>query len=370
MVNWLDRTNPQAGGAEIHLHEIFGRLVARGHEIHLLCSGYPGAEPRGRLDGIAVHRVGRRYTFSLHARRYFARHLRGLDFDVIVEDLNKVPLFTPRWSTVPVVAVVHHLFGATAFREASFPVAAATWLLERPIPRVFRDVPVVAVSSSTKTDLVERGVDAARITVVPNGVDLALYTPDPALERFEAPTVLYLGRVKRYKGIEYLVRAMVAVRAQVPAARLVVGGRGDDLDRLRSLAERLGVDDRVEFAGFVSEERKIELFRRSWVHVLPSSKEGWGIAVIEAGACGTTSVATDVPGLRDSVRDGETGVLVPHGDSAALATALTTILLDRPRVEGLGAAALEYARGFTWEAATDRIEEIVRSRVAASGTGG
>ncbi len=369
MVNWLDRANPQAGGAEIHLHEVFSRLASRGHDVHLLCSRYPGSTGRETIDGLQVHRTGGRLSFLLRARPYYTRTLRALDFDVIVEDLNKVPLFTPWWGRVPVVAIVHHLFGTTAFREASPPLALATWLLERPIPSVFRGVPIVAVSDSTRADLVERGVDPARITVVPNGVDLDLYRPDAQMGRFDWPAVVYLGRLKRYKGVDLLVRAAASLRDRIPQLRVVVAGRGDDLARLRSLADRLGVGDTIEFAGFVSVERKLELFRRSWVHVLTSSKEGWGIAVIEAGACGTTSVASDVPGLRDSVRHDSTGVLVPHGDVDALAAALERLLTDRDQVERLGRAALEYAQSFTWDEAADRIERILSDRVAAAGAG-
>ena len=146
VVNWLDRENPQAGGAEIHLHQVFGRLSSWGHRVELLCSGWKGCASQARLDGISVSRVGHRHTFSLHAHRAFRRRWGKGTFDVIVEDLNKVPLFTPRWSDVPVLLLVHHLFGVTAFQETNPIMASATWLLERPIPRVFRDVTTVAIS--------------------------------------------------------------------------------------------------------------------------------------------------------------------------------------------------------------------------------
>lgn len=366
MVNWQDRRNPHAGGAEIHLHEVFGRLARRGHEVDLLCSGFDGAPARERVDGIEVFRAGGRLTFSLHARRHYRRRLAPRSPDVIVEDLNKVPLFTPRWGDVPVVALVHHLFGATAFREASFPVALATWLLERPIPRVFAGLPVVAVSDSTRDDLVARGLDAADVHVVPNGVDLDLYRPDPATGVFDRPTVLYLGRLKRYKGVDLVLKAVARLRDRGVDVRLVVGGKGDDRPRLEALAVSLAIEDRVEFEGFVSHDRKLELLRRAWVHVLTSPKEGWGITVVEAGACGTPSVASDAPGLRDSVRDGETGLLVPHGDVDALAAALERVISDEALRSRLGEAAVRFARGLSWDAAADRFEEILRRRVAAA----
>src|SRR5687768_10507142 len=152
VVNWQDRENPQSGGAEIHLHEVFGRLAQRGHHVTLLVSRWRGAAERATVDGLGVHRVGGRHTFNLAAPRYYRRALHA-QHDVLIEDLNKVPLFSPLWAAEPVGLLVHHLFGSTAFQEASFPVAAATWLLERPLDRVYSSHPVLAVSHSTAADL-------------------------------------------------------------------------------------------------------------------------------------------------------------------------------------------------------------------------
>lgn len=355
VVNWQDRENPRAGGAETHLHEIFGRLAERGHEVTLLVSGWAGCAPRTKLDGMPVHRTGGRHTFSLAAPRYYRRHLAGTAFDVVVEDLNKVPLFTPAWTHAPVVLLVHHLFGATAFREASLPVAAATWLLELPVPRAFHDRPVVAVSASTRADLVRRGMDGASIEVIPNGVDLERHAPDPAVSRFAEPTVLYLGRLKRYKRVDLVMQAVARLRAQGRVVRLLVAGRGDHLPTLLGLATKLGLDT-GDFLGFVDEATKVELLRRSWVHVLTSPNEGWGIANVEAAACGTCTVASDAPGLRESVVDGRTGFLVPHGDVGRLADRIATIL-DDPRLrERLGQGARAFAEGYSWDASADAME--------------
>lgn len=349
LFNWLDRENPHAGGAETHLHEVFGRLTDRGHEVTLVCSSFPGAEPRLTLDGIRVHRTGGRYSFSLAAPRYYRRTLEGRSFDLVIEDLNKVPLFTPLWIDRPLVLLVHHLFGRTAFREASLPVAAATWILERPVPRVFRGVPTVAVSESTAQDLARRGLDRDRIDVIPNGVDLERYAPDPATPEFREPTILYLGRLKRYKRVDLILRAVGKLRDAGVAVRLLVAGRGDRRDALDRLGRRLRLEGRVEFLGYVSEERKRRLLRRSWVHVLTSTKEGWGITNLEAAACGTPSVASDRPGLRDSVRHGETGFLVPHGDVRALAARIRELLENDALRRRMARGAREFAEGFSWE---------------------
>ncbi len=358
VVNWQDRENPQGGGAETHLHETFGRLAARGHQVTLLASGWSGAPPRVELDGIRVHRTGGRYTFSVAAPRYFRRHLAAEAWDVVVEDLNKVPLFTPFWVSAPVALLVHHLFGATAFREASFPVAAATWMLERPIPRVFAGMSAVAVSESTRQDLARRGMDPGLVEVIPNGMDLTALAPG-AGPRYDEPTVVYLGRLKRYKGVDLILRAVARLRAEGIPVRFLVGGRGDHEPALRGLAEELRLGDAVRFLGFVSEEQKREMFQRAWVHALTSPKEGWGIANLEAAACGTATVASDAPGLRDSVLDGVTGLLVPHGDVAALTGALRRVLGDAELRDRLGRQARSFAEGFSWDASAAAMERFL-----------
>jgi len=364
VVNWLDRQNPQAGGAEAHLHETFGRLAQRGHEITLLASGWKGCDPRAELDGIEVHRAGARYTFSLAAPRYYRRELRDRPFDVVVEDLNKVPLFTRYWTSAPVVALVHHLFGTTAFQEASFPLAAATWLLERPIPLVFRTAPTIAVSASTREDLGRRGLDTNRIEVIPNGIDLEHYTPHPEGLRTPEPSLLFLGRLKKYKGVELLVRAVAVLASEGVQVTLRVGGSGNDRARLEKIALDLGVKDRVHFLGFVKEEEKLELFRTSWLHALTSPNEGWGISIMEASACGTPSVASDAPGLRESVVDGKTGLLVRHGDVRALADSIAALLDDVDRRLAMGRQARAFAEQYSWDVSADLMEAFLRRVVA------
>ena len=351
VLNWQDRLNPNAGGAETHLHEIFGRLVRRGHRVTLLVSGWAGAPATDEIDGMEVHRVGGRYTFNLAAPRHYRARLVDRDFDIMVEDLNKVPLFTPYWAGHPLTLLVHHLFGTTAFQEASLPVAAATWALERPLGRVYRDVPTMAVSRSTAEDLGRRGLDEERIAVIPNSVDLGHCTPGGHAARFETPTLLYLGRLKRYKRVDLPIRAVAALRDRGLGVRLIVAGAGDEEPGLRALAGRLGTDDAVEFRGFVSEEDKVRLFRRAWIHLLTSPKEGWGITNLEAAACGTPTIASDSPGLRDSVVDGETGFLVPHGDVGALAERIRAVVEDRNLRERLGRQARAFAERFTWDRA-------------------
>ena len=369
LVNWRDRTNPQAGGAEVHLHEIFGRLAARGHEVHLLTSGYPGAAAEAALDGMAVHRVAGEYGFAARGRRAFARLARALGPDVVVEDVNKVPLYLPLVWRGPLVLLVPHLFGTTAFREVAWPVAVAVWAAERPMPAVYRRAAVHAISASTRDDLVARGFAPDRVRVIYPGVDAGRYAPAAGAVRAERARFLYVGRLKRYKAVETAIAAVARLRRSgVPDAELWIAGSGNDRPRLERMAAREGGGG-VTFLGRVSEERKLALYREAWAVVFPSPKEGWGITNLEAAGCGTPAVASDSPGLRESVRHGETGLLVPHGDAGAMAAALGQLARDAALRERLGRGARAFAESLSWERAARETEAHLEAALAA-GPGG
>jgi len=360
VLNWQDHENPQAGGAELHLREIFSRLVARGHSVDLLCSSWNDAPPRVTLEGISVHRIGTRTSYPFLVRRYFDRNLRTNNYDVVIEDLNKVPLYTPMWGVPKLVALVHHLFGATVFREAPAPLAAAVWLSERPLGMLYRNVPFQAVSVSTADDLVSRGIPRHAIRVIYNGVDSSRLTPDSA-ERSEKPLFVYLGRLKKYKRVDVVIRAFSELN--VPEATLEIAGTGDYRAQLEGLVNSLGLTDRVHFLGFIPEDQKVHLLRRAWASTLASPKEGWGISNLEAAACATPVIAANSPGIRESVIDGETGFLVPPDDPGAMAAAMRGIVESRDLVNVLGAAGRRFAEQFTWDrAASDtlsHLEEVV-----------
>ena len=367
-MNWLDLDNPQAGGAEIHFFEIFKRFTRAGDDVILVCSGWPNAPARAMIDGIDVRRFGGRHSFAALGRRAVRETLAEGGYDVVVEDVNKLPLYVPNLTTLPTYTIVPHLFGATAFREASWPVATLVWLAERPIPWVYRTSAFHAISESTRDELVERGVDPGRVRVIRPGVDSVWFAPDPSLSRTEAPTFLYVGRLKRYKGIEIALRAMQTVQAGIPEAVLLIAGVGDDRPRLLRLADQLGLGDSVRFLGFVSEEKKRTLLRQAWAHVFPSVKEGWGISNVEAAACGTPVIASDSPGLRESVVHDETGLLVPHGDLKALSDAMIRIARDPTLRDRLGAGGRDFALGLSWDRAAEETRQHVAQTMTNHGT--
>jgi glycosyltransferase involved in cell wall biosynthesis len=366
LVNWQDLANPHAGGAEIHLFEIFTRLAARGHQVRMVCSGWSGAARTARIEGIDIERVGGRNSFALLGRPAVRRAIAARRPDVLVEDINKLPLFLSAGTRLPFCAIVPHLFGTTAFAEAAWPIAAAVWAAERPLPWAYRRAGFHAISESTRDDLVARGVRPERVRVIHPGVDSKRFTPGPPGRRSGVPSFLYVGRLKRYKGISFAIQALALARARRPDLRLEVAGTGDHRPELEALVSKLGLDRAVIFHGFVSEERKIDLMRSAWANVFPSPKEGWGITVIEAAACATPSLASDSPGLRDSVCHGETGFLVPHGDIRALSARMIE-LADSPHlVAHLGHRARQFAERLTWERTAGETEQQLKDIVQES----
>jgi glycosyltransferase involved in cell wall biosynthesis len=303
----------------------------------------------------------------LHARGAVRRALRETAYDIVVEDLNKLPLFLPTLTTLPFVAIVPHLFGTTAFAEASWPIAATVWAAELPVPWVYGRAGFHAISESTRDDLVRRGVPRDRIVVIHPGVDSDWYRPDPNVPHAARPTFLYLGRLKRYKGVEYALRALAAARQVRSDLTLDICGQGDDRARLEGITQTLGLGEAVRFLGFVSEDEKRRLLRQAWAVVFPSPKEGWGISNVEAAACGTPALASDSPGLRESVRHGVTGYLVAHGDSRGLADRMLALAADPNLVARLGAGGRSFAQSLSWDAAAQATLAHLQQTIAERG---
>ena len=365
-LNWRDIESPWAGGAEVQIHAVLERLVARGHDVLLLVSRFPGCVAETEIRGVRVRRRGEWWNanFALHAAA--RRELAQARYDVVLEDVNKIPFYTPLVHPLPVVVLVPHLFGGTIFRETNPFFGAYIWLMERALPRVYRRALFMPVSASTQSDLVRRGVPASRTTVVHNGIDFERYDLPAPPPRAAHPTLLHLGRLMRYKSADVAVRALVRIRALLPQARMWVAGDGPDLPRLQRLARALQLGESIEFLGHVPHAEKV---RRLWqCHVVlnPSPKEGWGLTVLEANACGVPVVASCRPGLIDSVRDGETGILVPYGDADQFARAALELLREPERRDRLGMQARAWARRFTWEQAAVQTEAVLLDAIAAA----
>ena len=357
LINERDPANPLAGGAEVHIFEIFGRLAKRGHEVILLAASFPGSARRERIDGIEVRRLANRYFYYGLVPAVARRLAKRENIDVVVDVLNKLPFFSPWFVDRPCFGIVHHLFGDTAFQQVAAPVAAVTWLAERGIPAAYRRVPLLAISPSTKDDLIERGIAAEHVWVVPPGVDRAVYSEGE--EERDASLIVWIGRLEPYKRAGDLLEALPEVIRSVPGARAVIIGSGSDRPALEQRARELGLEAAVTFTGFVSEDEKVEWLRRAAVTVNTSEKEGWGMTVIEGNACGAPSVSSNVHGLRDAVRDDETGLLFPCGETKDLTRCLIRVLGEEGVRSNLAAKGLAWAERFDWDYVADDTLDLI-----------
>jgi glycosyltransferase involved in cell wall biosynthesis len=365
IVNWRDLESPWAGGAEVQIHAVAERLAARGHEILMLVSGFPRCAPETTLRGVRIRRHGTWWNANWVLQREAKRECASGRWDIVFEDVNKIPFFTPLVVRQPVAVLVPHLFGATIFRETNPLFGAYLWLMERPIPLVYRKSFMLPVSESTRADLIRRGIHPEHAVVVHNGLDFERYQLASPPPRNPHPTLVHIGRLMRYKSADVAVRALAHVRRALPQARLVMAGDGPDRARLERLAARLGLADAVEFRGFVSHADKVDLLWRSHVLLNASPKEGWGLTVLEANACGVPVVASRRPGLVDSVRDRDTGILVPYGDAAAFGAAALELLSDPALHAAYAARGRDWARRFTWDEAAVQTERVLERALGA-----
>ncbi len=355
--NWRDARHPQAGGAEAVLHEAGTLWANRGHEVALI-SARPTRGPRleDEYRGMTVVRVGDRFSVYPAARREYIDHWRGWP-DVVFDSINGVPFLTPLYAEEPIVAIVYHVVGRIFFEELPSPLAAVGYSLERLLPTFYHGIPVATISDSSREDLVKMGFPRSDVVVVPVGLRLP-EMPPPAGRRENL--VLSIGRLKGYKRLDLLVAAAKSVIDRRSDTSFVIAGRGDYGAKLTQLVRSYGVEKQVLMPGFVTDAEKEELYRRCKLQVISSEKEGWGLTILEAASHEVPTVAFDAPGARDAIVDGKTGVLVPSGDTTALADAILGLLDDEPRRQRMGEEAFRHARQFRWEDTADRLLTMAR----------
>ncbi|MBF6085846.1 glycosyltransferase family 4 protein [Nocardia cyriacigeorgica] len=363
---WRDTGHPQGGGSERYLEQVGAHLAARGVKVTLRTARYPGAARRETVDGIDISRAGGRYSVypralaAIALARLGLGPLRGIRPDAVIDTQNGIPFFARAASKAPSVVLVHH-----GHRE-QWPVAGRLvgrigwWIESRLSPRVHRDNQYLTVSLPSAEELTTLGVDGSRIAVVRNGAEpVPVDAPTGAAEtRTAEPRVVVLSRLVPHKQIEDALAAVARLRGRIPGVQLDVIGDGWWADNLKSVAAQLGIADAVTFHGHVDERRKHELLARSWVHVMPSRKEGWGLAVIEAAQHGVPTVGyRSSRGLTDSIVDGVTGVLVDDVDQ--LAESVAGLLADAAARTIMGEKARSRAREFSWESTASGVYQVL-----------
>ena len=341
---WRDTTHPQGGGSERYLERVGEYLAAQGHEVIYRTAKHTDAPRRSRRNGVRYERAGGKFGVYLAAPLSIWRNRP----DVVVDTQNGIPFFARLFTRKPVVLLTHHC------HKEQWPVAGPLirrlgWFLEAKVaPRVYRGAQYVTVSQASKRDLVALGVREADIAIVENGVD-PVPAHTPVLYDDQRLHLVTLSRLVPHKRIEEAIDAV----AGMDGAVLDVVGSGWWEDQLRECAAPYG--DKVVFHRHVSEPYKHALLERAELHLLPSRKEGWGIAVIEAAQHGVPTVAyASAGGVADSIRDRETGRLVQPGEEFGEVVGETL-----GRREAMAPAARAWAARFSWAETGRKFERII-----------
>jgi glycosyltransferase involved in cell wall biosynthesis len=305
------------------------------------------------VDGIRIVRAGGRYSVYRRAKKYYRKTFSMDRYDVVVDEINTRPFLTPKFvdGGEKIVALIHQLAREYWFYETPFPVNYIGYhFLENIWLRNYVDIPTVTVSESSRQDLLDLGFK--RVFVVPEGSNFEPLNENAQKEKH--PVISYVGRLRRAKRPDHAINAFKIVKERLPSAELWMTGDGDFRNDLEKMA-----CNGIKFFGNLSNEERRNLLKKTWVLVNPSVREGFGLNIIEANALGVPCIAYDVNGLRDSIRNGETGFLVTSGDIQALAERLTELLEDEKLKNKFSENALEYSRRFSWDRTASEFMKII-----------
>jgi glycosyltransferase involved in cell wall biosynthesis len=341
------------GGAEVFTREVAKSWVQAGHEVTLFTSEFSKCKREEVLDGVRVVRCGGRFSVYWRAKRYYEELFSRERYDFVVDEINTRPFFTPKFVNKgeKVAGLIHQLAREYWFYETPFPVSYIGYhFLEDRWLKNYVNVPTVTVSESTRQDLL--GLGFKKVFVVSEGLNFKPLDKLPKKE--EHPVVAYVGRLKRTKRPDHAIKAFKIVREKVFDAELWVVGDGSLRQGLESIA-----GEGVRFFGSLNDGERRELIERAWVLVNPGIREGWGLNVVEANALGTPCVAYDVAGLRDSVKNDETGLLADSENVEDLAERLLAVLEDEELRMRLSRNALKYSRQFSWDKTAEEFMKVL-----------
>lgn len=361
VANKKDWTHPESSGAEVNLRETLSRLSDRGHEVHLLCAAYPDAERETELEGVEIHRyglVGRTNEIYIltAGQLYLNRLILSLEPDVIYT-VHSMMTWIPIFQRDKHFHIVHHLNGKAILHKLDFPYNLLGYIAERFSLWMDRGRKLVSVSPATTANLIDHGISEEQITEIRNGVDTQNIEPG---EEADDPTVLYFGRLEYNKGSDLLPEIHRRIQEDYSEEyTLEIAGTGRMEEEVKEFAER---HENVRFHGYVSEEKKVQLFQRAWLTIHPSRREGWGLTVLEANAAGTPAVGFGSGGLKHAIKDGETGVLVPdepyvESRIQEFGKEVYYLLEDEEARKELGRNARSFAESLGWEETASELEE-------------
>jgi glycosyltransferase involved in cell wall biosynthesis len=360
MLSWRDLADVEAGGSEVHAATVAKLWAEAGIDVTLRTSYAQGQAPVVTRDGYRViRRAGRYLVFPRAAgSELIGRHGSR---DALVEIWNGMPFFSPVWNRGPGIILLHHvhaeMWKMVLGDEAPWAATLGDTIERRIAPLVYRRSKIVTLSDSSKNDIIESlHLPASNIEVVAPGIDPMF---SPGGERSATPMVMALGRLVPVKRYDHLIRAVAEARRRQPQLTLTIVGVGYEREHLEQVVREVDGGDWVTFAGHVADSDLVDLYRRAWLVTSASAREGWGMSITEAAACGTPAVVTRIPGHIDAVVDGDTGVLVERDDEAALGGAIGDLVADDERRARYGEAALTRSSAYSWEATAAGIMRVL-----------
>lgn len=321
-----------------------------GHDIDLFTSQFPNCKKEEILDNMRIIRDGSKYSVYRRAKQYYKRCADRYDF--VIDEINTRPFMSPQYvKDKPIVSLIHQLARETWFHEISFPInLIGYYYLELKWLSLYKNIPTITVSLSTKLDLERIGF--RNVSVVHQGLSVR---PRPSLGPKEVdPTVVFIGRLTKAKLPDHALRAYPIIKREIPNLKMWIIGNGPLKERLEANAE-----PGITFFGHVDNQIKYELLSRAHLLLVPAIREGWGLVVTEANAMGTPAIAYDVPGLRDSVINGETGLLLKENSPNMLATTAVNLLKDCAELSRYSLNSLYFSRKFNWNRTTKEFDAIV-----------
>jgi len=357
--NWRDPKHTWAGGGEIYIFEQAKRWVKMGHEVTVFCGEdiEKKLPPFEVIDKIKIYRKGNRYSLYLWAIIYYFTRFRRKT-DVVIDVVNGIPFFTPLFCKIPKICFVYHVHGKQFFYELLFPINYIGYLIERFIfPLIYINIPIIAISQTTKKELEGIGFNGKKISIVYSGINSL--NPGKALKtKFSNPTLLYLGRIKRYKRVDLLIKIFPKIIEKLPNTRLIIAGWGTEASSIANLVMKSPLRRKISLMGPVSNEEKKTLLSKSWIFVNPSIGEGWSIAIIEANSHGTPAISFKVPGLIESIKDNKTGLLVI--DEEGLVEKICLLLTNQNLRKKLTNNAKTWAANFNWDRSAKESLDIIK----------
>lgn len=357
VLNWRDMKHPLSGGAEVSLLEHVKYWQKKGADITWFSSGFKSAKKEEIIDGIKFIRAGSHYTVHFQAFLYLLQNKK--QFDLIVDNFHFIPFFTPLYvRKTKILAFIHEIAGKVWYKNLPILPAFFGFHAEPLFFRIYKKIPFLTVSKSTRDELVNLGISSENISVIHNGVSRTVLVSE---EKNSKPAVIYLGRISYDKGIQDALDAFEDINMNIPEIEFWIVGKEEEKGMFDLLIkDHNKIVNNVKYWGYVTEQEKFTLLRKAWVLIHPSMKEGWGLTVIEAATQGTPTVAYNVEGLRDSIKNNQTGILVDHSIDD-LAHAVERLINNTQELKLLSKNAEKYAEQFDWEKSGEQSWEVINS---------